>query len=142
MHKVSVFLSGNSITWYCNFYQIRSLRSIRNMILSVALLTVIRASDLDLLKSLEKELLAVLARNEAYFSEHGPIDLDQIRAGSVTLRNDTVSGPERPSENCKGESCYPESCLGHIFIGCKRPNFNFRVQVYALLGRWLLHCRP
>ena len=85
------------------------------MILSLALLTVVQPSDIDLLKSLEKELLTVLARNEAYFSQHGSINLDQIREGSVTPRNDSVSGPQRPSENCKGESCYPESCLGHFY---------------------------
>ena len=88
---------------------------ITKMILALAVLTVIRASDIDILKSLEKELIAVLAKNEAYFSQHGPLDLAQIRDGNVTQRNDSDSGPERPSENCNGESCFPQSCLGQFY---------------------------
>ena len=88
---------------------------ITKMILTLALLTVIRASDIDILKSLEQELIAVLAKNEAYFSQHGSLDLTQIRDGNVTPRNDSDSGPERPSENCNGESCFPQSCLGNFY---------------------------
>ena len=77
----------------------------------------IRANDLDVIKSLEAQLLEALETNEAYFAKHKPLELHDIR------NRDVYPDPKRPSETCPEDACYPESCLEYQYLHFEKDGY-------------------